>query len=218
MSGGRVELGLGSGWFEREHDAYGIPFPSLGERFDRLEEQFAILTGLWAAAPGEQFSFDGQHYSLHDSPALPRPAQHGGPPLIVGGLGARRTPALAARHAAEFNVPFADLERTRQQFERVREAAEQSGRDPDSLIYSHAVTICCATNDAELRRRAGRIGRDLAELRDVGAAGSPAEVAERLAAFAAAGSQRAYLQTIDLDDIEQIELIAAEVMPQLAGL
>jgi F420-dependent oxidoreductase-like protein len=215
MSGGRVELGVGGGWFEREHTAYGIPFGTLGERFDRLEEQLAIVSGVWATRPGESFSFEGAHYRLLDCPALPRPARAAGPPLIVGGLGARRTPALAARYAAEFNVPFADVERTRTQFERVRGACEQAGRDPDSLVYSHAVTVCCATSESELRRRAKRIGRDLEELRQNGAAGSPAEVAERLATFAQAGSERAYLQVIDLDDIEQLELIAAEVMPQV---
>ncbi len=215
MSGGRVELGLGSGWFEREHEAYGIPFPPVRERFDRLEEQFAILAGLWATPVGERFSFDGAHYALRDCPALPRPAQTGGPPLIVGGLGARRTPALAARHAAEFNVPFADLERTRDQFERVRAACEQAGRDPGELVYSHAVTVCCGVEQRDLRRRAERIGVELDELRRGGAGGSPAEVAERLAAFGDAGSQRAYLQLIDLDDLEHLELIAAEVMSQL---
>jgi alkanesulfonate monooxygenase len=215
MSGGRVELGLGSGWFEREHVAYGIPFGTRGERFDRLEEQFAILAGLWATRPGERFSFEGAHYRLLDCRALPRPVGASGPPLIVGGLGARRTPALAARYAAEFNVPFADVQRTRTQFERVRAACEQAGRDPETLVYSHAVTVCCGASESELQRRAQRIGRDLAELRENGAAGSPAEVAERLAAFAQAGSERAYLQVIDLDDIDQLELIAAEVMPQL---
>ena len=213
MSGGRVELGLGSGWFEREHSAYGIPFHTRGERFDRLEEQFAVLAGLWATPPGERFSYEGAHYRLLDCPALPRPAGASGPPLIVGGLGARRTPALAARYAAEFNVPFADVERTRTQFERVRAACERAGRDPDSLVYSHAVTVCCATSESELQRRAQRIGRDPEELRQNGAAGSAAEVVERLAAFAEAGSERAYLQVIDLEDIDQLELIAAEVMP-----
>jgi len=215
MSGGRVELGLGSGWFEHEHAAYGIPFPPVGERFERLEEQFAIISGLWATGPGEQFSFEGEHYRLLDCPALPRPASASGPPLIVGGLGAKRTPALAARYAAEFNVPFADVERARMQFQRVRSACEQAGRDPDSLVYSHAITVCCATSEAELRRRAERIGRDLDDLRSNGAAGSPDEVLERLSDFAGAGSQRAYLQVIDLDDVDQLELIAAEVMPQL---
>jgi F420-dependent oxidoreductase-like protein len=215
MSGGRVELGVGSGWFEREHTAYGIPFGTRGERFDRLEEQLAIVAGLWATPPGESFSFEGAHYRLLDCPALPRPAGASGPPLIVGGHGPRRTPALAARYAAEFNVPFADVQRTRTQFERVRAACEQAGRDPETLVYSHAVTVCCAASESELQRRAQRIGRDLEELRENGAAGSPAEVVERLAAFAQAGSERAYLQVIDLDDVDQLELIAAEVMPQV---
>src|SRR3954447_4163922 len=107
MSGGRVELGIGAGWFEAEHTAYGIPFPTLGERFDRYEEQVAVLTGLWATPAGETFDFEGKHYRLADSPALPKPVQHGGIPIIVGGRGAKRTPRLAARYAAEFNVPFA---------------------------------------------------------------------------------------------------------------
>jgi F420-dependent oxidoreductase-like protein len=215
MSGGRVELGLGSGWFEQEHAAYGIPFPSLGERFDRLEEQFAIVSGLWATAPGERFSFKGAHYRLLDSPALPKPHRPPGPPLIVGGLGTRRTPALAARHAAEFNVPFSDVQRTREQFGRARVACEDAARDPDQLVCSHAVTVCCGENDGELRRRAQGIGTDLQDLRRAGAAGSPAEVVERLSAFAEAGAQRAYLQVIDLDDLDHLELIAAEVMPAL---
>jgi F420-dependent oxidoreductase-like protein len=215
MSGGRVELGLGSGWFEREHAAYGIPFPSLAERFERLEEQFAIVTGLWATAPGERFSFDGAHYRLLDSPALPKPHRPPGPPLIVGGLGTRRTPALAARYAAEFNVPFSDTQRTAEQFRRVRAACEDAARDPDELVYSHAVTVCCGDNDDELRRRAERIGTDLQRLRRGGAAGNPAEVVERLRAFAEAGAQRCYLQVIDLDDLDHLELIAAEVMPAL---
>jgi F420-dependent oxidoreductase-like protein len=213
MSGGRVELGLGSGWFQEEHAAYGIPFPSLAERFDRLEEQLAIVTGLWATPAGERFSHEGAHYRLVGSPALPKPHRPPGPPLIVGGLGARRTPALAALYAAEFNVPFADAQRTREQFGRVRAACEGVARDPDELVYSHAVTVCCGESESELRRRAERIGSDPQELRRSGAAGSPAEVAERLTAFARAGSQRAYLQVIDLDDLDHLELIAAEVMP-----
>ena len=105
MSGGRVELGLGAGWFEAEHAAYGIPFPDVHERFDRLEEQLEVVTGLWATPAGERFSHAGAHYRLVDSPALPKPVQS--PlPIIVGGHGKRRTPALAARFAHEFNVGF----------------------------------------------------------------------------------------------------------------
>src|ERR1700678_509885 len=105
MSGGRVELGLGAGWFDTEHTAYGIPFPPLAERFERLEEQLAVITGLWGTPVGERFTFDGTHYQLTDSPALPKPQQRPGPPVIVGGGGKSRTPALAARFASEFNMP-----------------------------------------------------------------------------------------------------------------
>ncbi|HEY4428246.1 MAG TPA: LLM class F420-dependent oxidoreductase [Solirubrobacteraceae bacterium] len=215
MSGGRVELGLGAGWFETEHAAYGIPFPPAGERFDRLEEQLAIVTGLWRTPDGERYSFEGTHYRLTDSPALPKPLQRPGPPVIVGGLGARRTPALAARFASEFNVPFAPVELTAERFRGARAACEAVGRDPDELVYSHAVTVCCGRDEGELERRAARIGRDLAELRSSGAAGSPEEVLARLESYREAGASRSYLQVIDLDDVDQIALIAAEVMPHL---
>jgi F420-dependent oxidoreductase-like protein len=215
MSGGRVEIGLGTGWYEAEHRAYGIPFPPVGERFDRFEEQLEILTGLWSTPPGERYEFHGEHYQLDPGPALPKPAQRPHPPVIVGGLGKRRTPALAARFAAEFNVPFADVETVGERIEGVREACRAAGRDPEELVYSHAVTVCCAENGAELERRAARIGSEVADLRRSGAAGTPAEVAGRLEEYRRAGAQRSYLQVIDLDDLDHIALIAAEVMPRL---
>lgn len=215
MSGGRVDFGLGTGWFEAEHDAYGIPFPVLGERFDRLEEQLSILTGLWSTPIDERFTFDGRYYQLSDSPALPKPLQRPHPPIVVGGLGTRRTPALAARFATEFNVPFASVEVTAERIEGVRAACEAAGRDPDELAYSHAVTVCCAREDAELERRAARIGRGLDDLRSSGAAGTPQEVAARLQQYRRAGASRSYLQIIDLDDLDHVALIAAEVMPQV---
>ena len=122
MSAGRIELGLGTGWFEAEHSAYGIPFPSFGERFDRLEEQLEIITGLWSTPPGERYEFRGRHYALGPGPALPKPAQRPYPPVIVGGLGTRRTPALAARFAAEYNVPFAPVATAGERIAGVREA------------------------------------------------------------------------------------------------
>jgi alkanesulfonate monooxygenase SsuD/methylene tetrahydromethanopterin reductase-like flavin-dependent oxidoreductase (luciferase family) len=172
---------------------------------------------MWTTALGESYEFHGQHYSLGPGPALPKPLQRPHPPVIVGGLGARRTPALAARFAAEFNVPFADVETTRARFEGVREACRAAGRDPDELVYSHAVTVCCAGEPGELERRAARIGRDLEDLRRSGAAGTPREVAARLQEYGAAGASRSYLQVIDLDDLDHIELIAKEVMPELDG-
>ncbi len=216
MSGGRVDFGIGTGWFETEHTAYGIPFPALGERFDRLEEQLAILTGLWSTPIEERFSFDGSYYRLTDSPALPKPLQRPHPPIIVGGLGTRRTPALAARFAKEFNVPFAPAEVAAERIAGVRAACEATSRDPDELVYSHAITVCCAREESELARRAARIGRDLDDLRSSSAAGTPQEVVARLQEYRRAGASRSYLQIIDLDDLDHLALIAAEVAPQLA--
>lgn len=217
MSGGRVEVGLGTGWYEAEHLAYGLPFPPLRERFERLEEQLQILTGMWSTPAGESFQFSGMHYTLGPGPALPKPMQRPHPPAIVGGLGTRRTPALAARFAAEFNVPFADVHTAGERFDGVRAACEAVGRDPGELVYSHAVTVCCAKDEAQLRRRAERIGRDVEDLRRSGAAGTPEEVAERLGEYASVGASRSYLQVIDMDDLDHIALIAAEVMPHLDG-
>lgn len=215
MSGGRVELGLGAGWFAEEHTAYGIPFPSLGERFDRLEEQLAVITGLWETPPGETFSYDGSHYPITDSPALPKPVQSPRPPVLLGGMGAKRTPALAARYADEFNVPFHSVETSATQFERVREATSDAGRDPATMRFSNALVLCCGRDDAEVRRRADSIGRDVDELKENGLAGSPAEIVEKIGTYAAIGSERVYLQILDLGDLDHLELVAAEVAPQL---
>jgi len=212
MSGGRVELGLGAGWFDDEHTAYGIPFPTLGERFDRLAEQLEIITGLWRAPLDTQFTFEGDHYGLVGSPALPKPVQPGGPPIIMGGYGPRRTPALAARFASEFNVPFSSVDDFTSTRARVRQACEETGRDPDDLRFSAAQVVCCGTDDTQLGVRAGAIGRAVDELRDHGLAGSPAEVLDKIAAFAEAGAQRIYLQVLDVRDLEQIELLGDEVV------
>lgn len=214
MSGGRVELGLGAGWFEGEHAAYGIPFPDTRERFDRYAEQLEIVTGLWATPEGERYSFTGEHYTLTDSPALPKPAQ-AKPPVLIGGLGKRRTPELAARYADEFNLPFVDLDTTRAQFARVREACGAVDRDPASLTWSNALVVCVGADEAEIARRAAAIGREVDELRANGLAGTPSEVVDRLGAFAEAGSQRAYLQVLDLGDLDHLRLIAAEVLPHV---
>lgn len=213
MSGGRVELGLGSGWYEQEHKAYGIPFPK--EKFGRLEEQLAIVTGLWETPVGERFSYDGSYYRLQDSPALPKPAQSR-VPVLIGGHGAKRTPALAAKYATEFNIPFASVEDSERQFGRVRAAAEERGRKGDDLVYSNALVACVGKNDAEVERRAAAIGREVDELKANGLAGSPAEVVEKLGRYAAVGSGRVYLQMLDLDDLDHLELIASEVMPHVA--
>ncbi|MFM9373660.1 LLM class F420-dependent oxidoreductase [Streptomyces sp. Da 82-17] len=213
MSGGRVELGLGAGWFEEEHTAYGIPFPK--EKFARLEEQLEIVTGLWGTKVGETFDFDGKHYRLADSPALPKPAQDK-IPVLVGGHGAQRTPRLAARYADEFNIPFASVEDSERQFGRVRAAAEEIGRRPDELVYSNALVVCVGKDEAEVARRARAIGRDVTELRANGLAGSPAEVVDKLGRYAETGSSRVYLQMLDLDDLDHLELISSQVQSQLS--
>ena len=215
MSGGRVELGLGSGWYEDEHSAYGIPFPPLKERFDRYEEQLAVVTGLWTTPVGETFDFDGAHYRLQGSPALPKPVQDGGIPLIVGGKGKRRTPRLAARYAAEFNVPFESAEANARLFAGVRDACAEAGRDPSTLVLSSALVLCVGKDEAELARRAAAIGRDVDELREHGVAGTPAEAVDVLGRYADAGAQRVYLQVLDLADLDHLDLVAAEVAPQL---
>ena len=216
MSGGRVELGLGAGWFEGEHTAYGIPFPPLGERFERFEEQLEIITGLWGTADGETFSFAGTHYQLTDSPALPRPVQRPRPPVLVGGTGARRTPRLAARFADEYNVAFRTVADTAAAFARAREACETAGRDPASLICSVAHTVCCGKDEAEFRRRAAAIGREPEAMRAIGVTGTPDEVAAKIGGYAEIGAERVYLQVLDLSDLDHLALIAADVVPKIS--
>ncbi|MGW2565299.1 LLM class F420-dependent oxidoreductase [Streptomyces sp. NPDC001537] len=213
MSGGRVELGLGAGWFEEEHKAYGIPFPK--EKFGRLEEQLEIVTGLWQTKVGDTFDFHGTYYDLTDSPALPKPAQEK-IPVLVGGHGATRTPRLAARYADEFNMPFASVEDSERQFARVRAAAEEAGRRPEDLLYSNALVVCVGKDDQEVARRAAAIGREVDELKANGLAGTPSEVVEKIGRYAETGSSRLYLQVLDLADLDHLELISSRVQAQLS--
>jgi F420-dependent oxidoreductase-like protein len=212
MTGGRVELGLGAGWFGDEHTAYGIPFPTLGNRFDALAEQLEIITGMWRTPLGEQFSFEGDNYSVVASPALPKPVQPGGPPIIMGGYGPRRTPALAARFATEFNMPFPTLDAFAAQRQRVRDACEAIGRDPDDLIVSVALVVCCGVDDEQVELRAGAIGRASDELRANGLAGTPADVLDGIAQWTEAGAQRIYLQVLDISDIDHVALLGDQVL------
>ncbi|MGW3951185.1 LLM class F420-dependent oxidoreductase [Streptomyces sp. NPDC004752] len=213
MSGGRVELGLGAGWFEEEHKAYGIPFPK--EKFGRLEEQLAIVTGLWETKLGDTFDFHGTYYDLTDSPALPKPAQ-AKIPVLIGGHGATRTPRLAARYADEFNIPFASIEDSERQFGRVRAAAEAAGRPAGDLVYSNALVVCAGRDDQEVARRAAVIGREVDELKTNGLAGSPAEIVDKIGKYAEIGSTRIYLQILDLTDLAHLELISSQIQPQLS--
>ena len=214
MSDGRIELGLGAGWYQDEHEAYGIEFPPLGERFDRLEEQLEIITGLWSTPVGETFDSPGGHYPIASSPGLPKPVQ-ASVPIVIGGGGPRRTPALAARFASEFNTPFVPLDFFAAQRDHVRAACETIDRDPATMAFSAALIVCCGADDAEVDRRAAAIGRDPGELRENGVAGTPDQCVETLRAWAEAGAERVYLQVMDLSDLEHLDLIAAAVAPHL---
>ena len=218
MSGGRIELGLGTGWFAQEHQAYGIEFPPLKERFERLEEQLEIVHGLWTTPAGETFDHAGTHYRVEQSPALPKPVQSPHPPIVIGGGGPRKTPALAARFGDEYNLPFRSPDDVAAAFARVQAACEAIGRDPETIVRSAAVVVCCGADEAEVARRAARIGRDVDELRKNGATGTPDEVVAKLERYAAAGAQRIYLQVLDVDDLDHVALLGTDVLPAVADL
>jgi len=214
MSGGRVELGLGAGWYGVEHTSHAIPFPPLGERFGMLEDQLAIITGMWATPEGSTFTHVGTHHSVTDSPALPKPVQPK-VPIVIGGGGPRRTPRLAATYGSEFNLPFQSRERFVEQCDRVRAACDTLGRDPGTMTWSAALVVCVGENEAEIARRAAAIGREPAELRENGVCGTPAEAVERLREWSAVGADRVYLQVLDLSDTDHLALVAREVMPHV---
>ena len=213
MSGGRVELGLGTGWFEAEHTAYGFPFPA--RRFGPFQEQLDIITGLWSTPLGERFTHRGEHYTLVDAPALPKPTQ-ARIPIIVGGSGATKTPRIAARYADEFNAFLASEEVMRQRIDRVRAAAAAIGRDPDQLRLSIAAPTVIGRTEAELARRADAAGSTIERLRASGIAGSPQEAVDTIARLESLGITRCYLQLLDPSDLEHVDLIGQEVLPHAA--
>ena len=213
MSDGRVELGIGAAWYEREHRFFGIPFPPLGERFDRLAEQLDVITGLWGTTPGETFSYHGKHYQLTDCASIPRPA---GPiPIIIGGAGPRRTPALAARFAAEFNSGMSDG--LAERFANFRRICAASGRDPASVRLSTTLPVCCGATRAEAARRAAALGEDGLRMLRMGITGDPGDIAGRLAELRAAGADTVYFHLYDVADTDHVRLLGSEVLPRLAG-
>ncbi len=218
MSGGRVELGIGAGWYDDEHRAYGIPFPPMGERFDILTEQLEIITGLWTTPQGKTFDHAGTHYQVSDSPALPKPVQRPRPPVVIGGFGPKRTPALVARFGDEYNVPFADPDTTEQLNGNIDAACASVGRDPSEVVRSVAQVVCCGRDEPEIARRAHAIGREVDELRTNGLAGTPDEVVAKLQDFAGRGITRTYLQVLDLDDLDHLDLLAGSVLPAASEL
>ncbi|MBX6354403.1 MAG: LLM class F420-dependent oxidoreductase [Micromonosporaceae bacterium] len=213
MSGGRVELGIGTGWYEREHEAFGIPFPPVAERFDRLAEQLEIITGLWHTEPGagNGFSFTGKHYRVEANRTPPRPAQRPHPPIIIGGTGPKRTPALAARFADEFNGALSDD--LRATFARFDRACERIGRDPTQVRHSAVLPVACATTPAGARRRAAVMGSEL--IRRHAAVGSPALVADRVEQLRKAGADTVYFHIYDIEDLDHVALLGEEVRHEI---
>jgi alkanesulfonate monooxygenase len=217
MSGGRVEVGLGAGWYQQEHAAFGMPFPELRDRMDLLDDQLSLLHGVWSTAPGETFELTGATTSVSIDADSVRPFQTPGPPLVMGGAARPRSALLAAAYASEYNTGFQSATATKEIHDRVRAACERSGRDPGSMVYSAALVTCCGQDDAEYERRAAAIRREPAELRDAGLGGTPPEIVDKLQTYVDAGVERFYLQILDLGDLDHLRLIAAEVMPHVAA-
>lgn len=217
MSDGRLEVGLGAGWYDAEHTAFGVPFPKVGERYDLLEDQLAILHGAWRAPAGEAFTFAGRTCDVAFDPDTVRPRQQPHPPIVLGGAAARRSAALAVAYADEYNSAFTPAAEMKNTHDRVRQACERAGRDPSTIVYSAAQVLCCGESEADIARRAAAIGREPSELRENGLAGSPAEVLDKLGRLADSGAERVYLQVLDLTDLDHLHLVAREVLPHAAA-
>jgi F420-dependent oxidoreductase-like protein len=213
ISGGRVELGLGTGWNEDEHAAYGFAFPGMKTRMDRLAEQLEIVHRTWTE---DGFSFEGEHWTIRDLDARPKPVQRPHPPLVMGGAAKPRSVALAARWADEYNVVHASPADAAASRRRVREGCERAGRDPDTVTFSLMHAFLIGADDGEQRDRAERLTAVGFPPEDGWPAGGPAQIAERLQEYADAGVERVMLQHLLHRDTEALELIAAEVVPALS--
>jgi F420-dependent oxidoreductase-like protein len=209
MSGGRAELGIGAAWYELEHQYFGIPFPLLGERFNRLEEQLAILTGIWDTEPGERFSYRGRHYEVRDCASIPRWASR--PKIIVGGAGAKRTPELAAKYADEFNGALGlDLRMRYANFKRV--CGEVVGRDPAELRYSATVPTCIGRDAGDLERRKESLGEPGARLLAAGVTGYAGDLIRVIEDLAGQGADTVYFHVFGPSDVAHIELLGEQVV------
>jgi F420-dependent oxidoreductase-like protein len=221
VSGGRVELGIGAGWLEAEHTAYGFPFADMRTRMDVMAEQMEIIARSFA---DERFSFSGEHYEIEDLDALPKSVQQPRPPIVVGGRGGRRSLALAARWADEYNTFSASVDEIRERRDAFRAAWQDAGRDPETFRFSAMVAALVGADEGELGERVARLadwqGRDrdevLASLRGTGVVGTIDEAAESLRELEAAGAQRVMIQHLLHDDLDAVELIGRELIPRVA--
>jgi len=223
ISGGRVELGMGAGWFEREHSAYGFDFPPTGERMEILAEQLEIVHGEWSEA---ELTFDGTYYSLEGLHALPRPVQQPHPPLIIGGSGGPKSLALAARSADEYNTVFPSVEEVRTRRSALDEALAAAGRSPDDCTFSLMTTCIVGADEPELRQRVQdvltRTDNDtavndyIAEASEHRIVGTTEQVIEKLNRYAEAGAGRVMLQHLNHPDLDMVGLIGSELVPALS--
>jgi F420-dependent oxidoreductase-like protein len=221
ISGGRIELGLGAGWHEREHSAYGFPFPPAAERIDILAEQLQIVLGSWGEEP---FSFHGEHYRLRDLDAQPKPVQRPHPPLIMGGNAGPRSATLAARYADEYNTPFPSEGDVRARRQRIIEACSAAGREP--IPFSIMTALITGSDQADLRDRARRqlartgSGQDvdamLAEPPRGWIVGTIERVVEQLNVLREAGVSRVMCQQLLHDDLDAVALLGEELAPRVA--
>lgn len=217
MSGGRVDVGLGAGWYGAEHDAYGIPFPGLGQRFDRLEDTLAVLHGVWNSPPGATFEHKGRTGSFTLEADTLRPAADPHPPIVMGGMGGKRSARLAATYAAEFNTAFVPVAVMKTIHDNVRAGCEKAGRDPSTMVWSVAQTVVCGENEADIARRAEAIGRTVEDLRQGAVCGTPDEVVTKLQSFVDGGAERLYLQVLDITDVDHVQLLGETVVPHVAS-
>ncbi len=215
LSGGRLVLGLGAGWQEREHEMFGLPLLDVGPRFDRFEEYLEVVTRLLRS--DEHVSFSGDFYELNDAIVKPRPERPGGPPILVGGNGRKRTLPLAARYADEWNAVYIPPATFAELNARLDELLEEQGRDPVGVRRSLMTGLVFGKDDAALEERlAQRSDRTAEDLRERGlVVGTPAAVVDQLGRLADVGVQRVMLQWLALDDLDGLEALAQGVLPQI---
>ena len=215
LSGGRLVLGIGAGWNEREHRAFGVPFPPTATRLEMLEEYLQVVTLLLRS--DDPVSFAGKHYSLDEAILLPRPTRPGGPPILVGGNGPRRTLPLAARYADEWNAVYVGPERLRALQGRLNSLLDEVGRPHDAVTRSAMVGTIFAHDQAELRSRLAAENLTLESAVESGfVAGTSDLWIEQIQALIAAGAQRIMLQWLDQDNLADLEVIARDVLPHVA--
>lgn len=227
LSSGRLEVGIGAGWNVPEHEAFGLPFPPVKERMDRLDEGIQVLLALWGDGKA---NVEGKYYQLKDAEANPKPAQRPRPTLVVGGSGEKRTLLIAAKYADDWNGGAPTVEGYRHKIEVLNQHCERVGRDPKQIAHSRMSAFLIGRNDAELQQRAEGLQEVLPQLKQVDAAalprtlqergwlvGTPRQVIEQIESFAEAGCDRIMLQHHNQTDFEVLELIAKEVMPHVSG-